>query len=447
MQSGGLTSFLSPRVQYAIVLLLSFVMCVPLVVLVAWEYLRSACCRSKPSADSASSPAPPVDSEEPIPSVMLDPIHGEHGWIVANGIRFHYVAAGAEDSPLMLCIHGFPECWYTWRHQLASFRGSYRVVAVDMRGYGETSRSSPSFTSALDYSLPRLVEDVRSLIEAFGKKSCTLQGHDWGGAVAWAFAYRHGREYLDNLVILNAPHPIAYAQTLTLSQLARSAYIMLFQMPIFPEIFIKRRGMRQFLEDVMRSESMGIRNKTRSVGGSGSSTSRSSTSTSGMATTTTAISPMAKKRTGRSSSSSSSSHNRGGEEEDAGAVVENLSEEDMDAFTWAMSRAGTLTAALNYYRCLFTEANSKLAADSGVYAGGPKLTVRTLLIWGEEDGALGADSPRITGRYCEDMTLEMIPGASHWVQQDAVEEVNRALAAFLLGGSSGKTGDKKKKAI
>ncbi len=110
---------------------------------------------------------------------LQDPRWGQHGYITANGIRFHYVAKGPEKAPLMLCLHGFPESWYSWRYFLAAFSGKYRVIAFDMRGYGETAHSEPSYFSASDYCIDNLVEDVRSLIEAFGYKKCTLVSHDW----------------------------------------------------------------------------------------------------------------------------------------------------------------------------------------------------------------------------------------------------------------------------
>jgi hypothetical protein len=117
--------------------------------------------------------------ETPYPSALNDPRFGTHGFVIANGIKFHYVAKGPENAPLMLCLHGFPECWYSWRYILYAFSGTYRVVAIDLRGYGETTRVAPSWWTASDYSLRTLVEDVRSVIAALGYGKCTLVAHDW----------------------------------------------------------------------------------------------------------------------------------------------------------------------------------------------------------------------------------------------------------------------------
>ena len=130
---------------------------------------RAACSRSRP---------------RPYPAELLqDPAWGTHGYVVANGIKFHYVAKGPVDAPLMLCLHGFPECWYSYRHFLAAHCGTHRVVAVDLRGYGETSMPEPSYCGAADYRLRDLVADVRALATAFGAAKFTLVGLDWRVAI------------------------------------------------------------------------------------------------------------------------------------------------------------------------------------------------------------------------------------------------------------------------
>jgi pimeloyl-ACP methyl ester carboxylesterase len=103
-----------------------------------------------------------------------------HRAIETNGIRMHIVEAG--DGPLVVLLHGFPEGWYSWRHQLAALAAAgYHAVAPDQRGYGQTDRPTEIET----YSMFHLVGDVVGLIAALGEKNAVVVGHDWGASVAW----------------------------------------------------------------------------------------------------------------------------------------------------------------------------------------------------------------------------------------------------------------------
>ncbi|XP_073259123.1 epoxide hydrolase 4-like [Porites lutea] len=136
------------------------------------------------------------------PECLLDPELGEHHFLrTASNIRIHYVAKGDTGKPLMLCIHGFPEFWYSWRYQLKAFSDNFRMVAVDLRGYGE----SDSPKGREHYKTSLLVNDIKEIIEALDYKSCTLLSHDWGGALAWSFAHMHP-EFVDKLIACNIPH-------------------------------------------------------------------------------------------------------------------------------------------------------------------------------------------------------------------------------------------------
>ncbi len=157
----------------------------------------------------------------------------KHRTETVNGIRLHWVEAGA--GPLVVLLHGFPEFWYSWRHQIpALVEAGYRVVAPDMRGYNESEKP----TGYEAYLAGPLSDDVADLIAVCGEQRATVVGHDWGGVVAWATALRHP-EVLDKLVILNAPHPGAFKrQGLNPAQLLRSSYIFFFQSPIVPEMVL-----------------------------------------------------------------------------------------------------------------------------------------------------------------------------------------------------------------
>jgi pimeloyl-ACP methyl ester carboxylesterase len=154
----------------------------------------------------------------------------------ANGITFHALAAGPPAGPLVLLLHGFPELARSWRHQLPALGAlGYRAVAPDLRGYGRTTRQGP-------YDVRTLSADVAGLVRALGRARAVICGHDWGGAVAWAAA-TYVPEVVERLVVLNCPHPGVLARELVRNprQLARSSYMLLFQLPWLPERLLSRR--------------------------------------------------------------------------------------------------------------------------------------------------------------------------------------------------------------
>jgi len=171
---------------------------------------------------------------------MSDATDVHHEFARANGLRFHVAAAGAGER-LALCLHGFPECWYSWRFQLPLLaRLGYRAWAPDLRGYGESDR--PPHRE--DYAIERLMDDVAGLIDASGARATVLLAHDWGGVIAWYFAMRRLRP-LERLIIMNLPHPAVMERALrTWRQLARSWYAFLFQIPRLPEALLRARDYR-----------------------------------------------------------------------------------------------------------------------------------------------------------------------------------------------------------
>ena len=272
-----------------------------------------------------------------------------------NGVQLHCAAAG--DGPLMLMLHGFPEFWYSWRHQMEHFRDRYRVVAPDLRGYNLSDKPR----GRRNYELDILVDDVAGLIEKLGYETCVLVAHDWGGAVAWRFAYTHA-DKLDRLVMMNMPHPVRFRQGLaSFAQLRRSWYILFFQLPWLPEKLLGRNH-AEAIADLFE-------------------------------------------RTSRNPDA--------------------FSDEDLQAYRDAASQPGALTAMLNYYR------NIPRAALGFDRSDWTDLEVPTLLLWGEDDTALGKELTRGTDEYVRDLQIEYIPNCSHWVQQDRPDRVNEAMDRFL----------------
>jgi pimeloyl-ACP methyl ester carboxylesterase len=157
-----------------------------------------------------------------------------------DGVRLHYVEAG--EGPLVVLLHGFPEFWWAWRHQIpALVDAGFRVVAVDQRGYAQSDKP-PSWR---DYRLERLAADVAGLIATLGEERAHVVGHDWGAAVAWMVATLHP-ERVDRLGILNVPHLERMEHALRTSprQLLHSWYMFFFQIPWLPERLMRLGGRR-----------------------------------------------------------------------------------------------------------------------------------------------------------------------------------------------------------
>jgi pimeloyl-ACP methyl ester carboxylesterase len=278
--------------------------------------------------------------------------------VEANGLSFVIDECGVGDD-VALCLHGFPESRYSWRHQLPLLAGlGWRAVAPDLRGYGDSSRP----TEKAAYRIEHLVDDAAALFDALGARRRLLIAHDWGALVAWAFAIEKARP-LDGLVIMNVPHPAIYQAAMRrgLSQWKKSWYVFFFQIPGLPERALTRNG----------AEAIGK-------------------AFSGMA--------VDKSR---------------------------FPEAVLDHYRQNALKPGAMTAMIHYYR-----AN---VSTLGRYGPGKTAMIETptLMVWGEEDAALGIELTEGYGPYVRDFTLERLPGVSHWVQQEAPEAVNARLAAWL----------------
>jgi pimeloyl-ACP methyl ester carboxylesterase len=278
-----------------------------------------------------------------------------HRTAVVNDVRLHYVEAG--DGPLVLLLHGFPEFWYSWRHQLPALAAAgFHVLAPDLRGYNESDKPR-----GVDrYRLELLAADVAALIHHTGHPRAHIAGHDWGGAIAWTVAVHHP-EIVDRLAILNAPHPAVFQRALrTFDQMLRSWYMLLFQLPVLPETLI-RAGNYSSLEHTLRHDT---------------------------------VHPDA------------------------------FSPEDIRRYKKALDQPGALTAALNYYRAAFRHRRQ-------LFEQARPVAMPTLLIWGEHDRYAGNSLVEAHHQWVRDLRIERISDASHWVQNDTPEKVNRALLAFL----------------
>lgn len=175
--------------------------------------------------------------------------------IETNGVLLHTAVAGPEDGPLVILLHGFPEFWYGWNHQIDALTElGYRVMAPDQRGYNLSSKPR----GAENYTLNDLRDDIAGLIEQSGKEKAVVIGHDWGGAVAWQLAATRP-ELVDKLIAINIPHPQAMPRVMMRNpmQWVKSSYMVYFQLPKLPERMMAAgdfRFMKQALADTSRKD-------------------------------------------------------------------------------------------------------------------------------------------------------------------------------------------------
>ncbi len=284
----------------------------------------------------------------------------------ANGLTFAVDEATPESgtSPdIALCLHGFPESRFSWRHQLPMLAArGWHAAAPDLRGYGGTTRPP----NKADYHLDHLVADTAALFDALaaehdpeGKGRRLLIAHDWGALIAWVFALRQTRR-LDGLVIMNVPHPKVFTDVMAHSwaQRRKSWYAAFFQLPWLPEAMLGAR----------HAEAIGK-------------------AFTNMAVDKSAFPP---------------------------DVIAHYRDN--------ASQPGALTAMINYYR-----ANPRAIAAEPA----PLLKTPTLMLWGEEDTALGLELTEGYGPLVQDFELVRFPGVSHWVQQEAPDKVNAAMGEWL----------------
>jgi len=302
-----------------------------------------------------------VQQRDSRPDLLDHPNFGTHGFARLKRIKLHYVAKGSESKPLMLFLHGFPEFWYSWRHQLKEFGGDYRAVAVDMRGYGESDKPR----AIKDYTMDKLVADIKELIPALGHEKCILVGHDWGGAVAWSFAHMYPN-LVEKLIVCNCPHFNAFEKLVQKDkkQFLMSWYMMFFQMPCVPEAMMRSQDLK-FLDQAFLGKRMGV-------------------------------------RPGK------------------------MSQDDMEMFKYNYSQEDALRGPIHYYR-----ANLRYLIP--LQYPSKKVQVPSLMVWGTNDAALSVKLADMTGDCVEDYRVRLVHGASHWVQQEEPEEVNKYIRQFVTG--------------
>jgi epoxide hydrolase 4 len=291
--------------------------------------------------------------------------------VKVNGVELHCVTAG--EGPLMLFLHGFPEFWYEWKGQLQEFGRDHLVVAPDMRGYNVSDKPG----DVEQYRINYLMQDIRGLAEHFSAgKKFILVGHDWGGAVAWAFAIAYP-DLLQKLIIINAPHPGIFRRLLASDpeQQNASAYMTMFQSAEAESILSANNY--ALLVNVVMGEGL---------------------------------------KTGI------------------------FTEEDKAEYLKAWSQPGALTGGLNYYRAnhlgppaagLATEEIGGGAGDKWSNPAMLMVKVPTLVIWGERDTALTIQNLRGLDKFVPRLTIRPVPEGSHWVIHERPGVVNGMIREFI----------------
>ena len=283
-----------------------------------------------------------------------------------NGQRLHYATAG--KGKLIIFLHGFPEFWYEWKNQLAEFGRDYQAVAPDMRGYNLSSKPA----EVDQYQIKYLVEDLRALAEKLGHKKFILVAHDWGGAVAWAFAMAHP-DRLEKLVIINAPHPGIFQRELreNPAQQKASQYTIMFRSAQAEQI-LSANNYAALVQAVLGP----------------------------------------------------------------GLKTGVFTEADKQAYIEAWSQPGALTGGLNYYRAARVgppTGDNKQATNFA--AGLPSLEVKvpTLVVWGEKDTALLTGNLEGLDKFVPNLTIKRIANGTHWVIHEQPALINEYIREFIKG--------------
>ena len=277
--------------------------------------------------------------------------------VPATGVTLNVAEAGPENGPLALLLHGFPEFWYGWRHQISPLADAgYRVIAPDQRGYNLSDK--PREIAA--YALDPLVDDVLGLIDLAGRdRAAIVVGHDWGAVVGWWAITRFPSRF-ERAAFLNGPHPALILRELKENgtQRLKSWYAFALQVPWLPERFLGRdRG--KFLARGLET------------------TSRPGT----------------------------------------------FSGADLEFYRDAWSRPGAIRAMIAWYRAGFRH-RPKMPEEL-------RVLVPTLIVWGLRDRFIGRNLARSSYAACKTARIEWIEEASHWVQHEEPDRVNRLLLDFL----------------
>ncbi len=317
-----------------------------------------------------------------------------HLTVETNGIRMHLAEAG--EGPLVVLCHGFPESWYSWRHQLTALAAAgYHAVAPDQRGYGRTDKPE-----AIDqYTLFHLVGDLVGLLDALGEPSAVIGGHDWGAPVAWHAALLRPDRFRAAIALSVPFRPRGTERPTSMMPRTDDA--------IFYQLYFQEPGVAE--AELERDPREAIRRLA--YWGSGDGQRAAHTPGSGKA-------GMVPRQGGFLSGRKAPA-----------TLPAWLTEADIDFYAGEFTRAG-FRGGLNWYRNI--DRNWELLAPWA----GAKVTVPALFVTGDRDLVLtfrGMDRllPALKHFVPDLRQTIVLPGCGHWTQQERVGEVNAAMLQFL----------------
>ena len=306
-----------------------------------------------------------------------------HRFVQTNGIRMHIAEAGA-GFPVVF-VHGFPELWYSWRHQLQALGDAgFRAIAPDMRGYGETDAPNDSTT----YRTSMICADIAGVLDALELEKAVIVGHDWGGYHIWQFGLRYPQR-TERLVGLNTPYsapgPIPPTQALhgAFGAGDRGYYMLYFQKPGQAEAELEadvRGNLAKIIHRYDRAQDLWT---FATVGGDGSGV-------------CTRIAP--------------------------GGTL--LTDAELDVYAAAFERTG-FTGGLNWYRAI------DLSWEESRALASPTIAVPAMMITAENDLILRPEAAEPMRALIPNLRIEHIKNCSHWTQQERPEEVNALLLDYL----------------
>ena len=312
-------------------------------------------------------------------------------FIESNGIRLRIAEEGR--GPLVLLLHGWPESWYSWRHQLPALAAAgYHVVAPDMRGFGASDKPA----AVAEYDIQHVTADVVGIIDALGEKTAVVVGHDWGAIVAWQCLLLHPSRFT-GLVAMSVPYggrpPESIVETLRKAHGDNFFYILYFQEPgvAEDEFDADPRGIlsRLYVSPGAPREAPAVTDPKRAAGGW--------------------IPRLGAPK----------------------ALPDWLTAADLDYFVGEFTAAG-FRGGINYYRNFHRNWETTPQLD------GVKVSQPALFIAGEKDNVIrGANAEQLTAYMANAVTdlrgVRLFEGAGHWIQQQRPTETNAAMLEFLKG--------------
>jgi len=332
----------------------------------------------------AASGCQTMETASPVPGVSLRTVR-------SNGINMRIAEAGS--GPLVLMVHGWPESWFSWRHQIPAVAAAgYRVVAPDMRGFGKTDKPA----AIEDYDVHHTSADLVGLVDALGEKSAILVGHDWGAAVCWNSLLLHPTRF-NALAAMSVPYGGRGNTKPTDGMRAANGenfyYILYFQTPgvAEKEFDADPRGIlsRLYLSPLSPREAPALTDPKMAAGGW--------------------IPRLGAPR----------------------GLPGWLTQAELDYYVSEFTEAG-FRGGINYYR------NMDRNWETTPQLSNAKISQPVTFIAGEQDvvirGATAAALQTSIGRVATDLRgVTIVPAVGHWVQQESPQAVNAALLAFLRG--------------